>query len=205
MANTTVSVACLSQSNVYPSLIEIIWESIVMVNRMIRFAQRLSREEDVELILPIVLSVHRTTAPLSLMLRGALLALVLLFLIPTGCAPHRESARRPDKQGINASAVYVLENSSSTGGSLKLAMKQVSHPDALVVLRMDQPAEALLATLREIQNLSNHPIVAMTEYDGWFWFATDVARESDTKTIRTLIKGYAIKKGGRSVFSWSVW
>jgi hypothetical protein len=45
----------------------------------------------------------------------------------------------------------------------------------------------------------------MAESEGWFFYATSVARDKDTDEPVYMISGYAIKRDGRRVIKWSVW
>jgi hypothetical protein len=51
----------------------------------------------------------------------------------------------------------------------------------------------------------DRPILAMAEADGWFFYATSVARDGQTGVPVYMISGYAVKRDGRHVVGFSVW
>jgi hypothetical protein len=59
-----------------------------------------------------------------------------------------------------------------------------THTDAVATL------EAGLSVVRPV---ADAPLLWATEYEGWFFYGA------------TPVSGFAIKKGGRDVVSWSVW
>lgn len=101
--------------------------------------------------------------------------------------------------------VSVLSDPASTRGSLDAALAHLSHGNAPVVLKMPSPVQSSAQVLPELQRIGERPIVAMTEYKNWLWFATDVARDAQTGAVRVFIGGYAVHKGSRDVLKWGVW
>jgi hypothetical protein len=70
---------------------------------------------------------------------------------------------------------------------------------------MAKPVKAATDAWSELGKMGGRPIVAVTEYRDWIWYATDVARDPGTQEVRMFIAGYAIRKGGNAVMKWSVW
>jgi hypothetical protein len=125
----------------------------------------------------------------------------------TGCQrPGGDSSvRNAGGNKAAMSGVAFLKDPSPTRGSLSVALAQVSRPDPAAVLRTTIPVQAATDVLPEIQKVDGRPIVAVTEFQGWLWFATDVARNSETQAVGMFIAGYAVRKGGNVVVKWSVW
>jgi hypothetical protein len=128
-----------------------------------------------------------------------LLVVSISLLLAVGCTTH------PNLTSSQSSEVVVFEDASHTGNTLDMALGQVTGADTVAEFKIRKPAALLPQVLSEVQSAADRPIVAATEYAGWFWFATDVARDSETKKVRTFLRGYAIQKNSRSVMKWSVW
>ena len=99
----------------------------------------------------------------------------------------------------------MVKDPSTTAGSLEAALPQLGRASTPVLLKTRRPVVSAVQALPGIQKSANRPIIAVTEYKDWYWFATDVSWDSETKTIRVFIGGYAVQKGGRMVLKWSVW
>jgi hypothetical protein len=104
-----------------------------------------------------------------------------------------------------ATCIVVVQDPSTTSGSLAVALEQVRRASASSVLRTRHPVVSVIGALPEVQKVTDRPIVAVTEYKGWFWFATDVVRDSETQAIQTFISGYAVQRDGTVVSQWSIW
>src|SRR4030095_3725431 len=112
-----------------------------------------------------------------------------------GCATTNDDARAQGGVAqLNVHAVTVLRDPSSTSGSLVLALEQVSRQEAAVFGRMAKPVKAATDAWSELGKMGGRPIVAVTEYRDWIWYATDVARDPGTQEVRMFIAGYAIRK-----------
>jgi hypothetical protein len=85
------------------------------------------------------------------------------------------------------------------------ALKQVTTASPDLGIKIPVPVASLWRGLTYAQKAANRPILAMSESNGWFFYATSVARDDKTGEPRFLISGYAIKRGGRRVIHWSVW
>jgi hypothetical protein len=59
--------------------------------------------------------------------------------------------------------------------------------------------------LRDVRVTSQNPIVAVTDQDGWFFYATSVATDAATHQPAQFISGYAIRHGSRQIVYWSTW
>jgi hypothetical protein len=58
--------------------------------------------------------------------------------------------------------------------------------------------------LPHVRKVADYPILAATEAQGYYLYATVVVPDEKGQP-RGFISGYAIKKGGREIISWSVW
>src|SRR5690349_12480852 len=135
--------------------------------------------------------------------RRLLLLLLLLcgLLLAVGCAS------KGDRGISNVEAVQrvdMVRNPVSTLASLRLALEQVERTTAPVQGRTAKLVRTVSEGVSELGRFVDHPILAAAEYHGWFWYATDVARDSETKEVKMFIAGYAIRKGGDAVIQWSV-
>lgn len=77
-----------------------------------------------------------------------------------------------------------------------------------VVRRIDHKVFSLgdgLPDVRAVSSFPNSPVVAITEQNGWFFYATSMATSSEVDKPPQFISGYAIKRGTREIFYWSVW
>ena len=123
---------------------------------------------------------------------------VLLIVAFTGCATHKPKtvALAPIQ-----SQVEELPDSSITRASLEAVLPQFSRgaPPAMISL---QPAYSMHQALPNVQKLSRKPVVAMTKYGNWYWYATDVERNPDTQAIQNFLSGYAVQKGGYLAWKW---
>jgi hypothetical protein len=131
-----------------------------------------------------------------------------LFMLLTGlagCASPQEPINIRTHPRTKTSEVVVIKDPSPMIGAFGLALRQVSNASAPIVLRTRRPIVSATGALPEIQKVADLPILAVTEYKGWFWFATAVSRDSETDEIRTFISGYAVPRGGTGVSKWSVW
>jgi hypothetical protein len=128
--------------------------------------------------------------------------LIVLLAILAGCATHNNAPTFVPPQSDD---VLVLADPGITGNSLALALNQVRRPNAPVAASLPKPATFALLTLPEVKKLAERPIIAVTEYQDWIWYATDVARDSRTQVINSLIAGYAVQKGARDLIKWGAW
>jgi hypothetical protein len=133
-------------------------------------------------------------------MRKRLITSLLIVAATAGCASHHKqytmatSAPRHD--------VAVLKDSSATSATLAAAMPQFSSGATPVLLPNRQPVNSALAAVPQIEHISNRPLLAVTEYKDWFWFATDVNRDPQTQAIRSFNGGYAVQKGGFLAWKW---
>jgi len=85
------------------------------------------------------------------------------------------------------------------------ALKQVTSVSPDFGNVVPTPIPSLEAGLACVKRTFDRPILAMAERDGWFFYATSVARDQDTDEPVYMISGYTIKRDGRRIFKWSVW
>ena len=97
--------------------------------------------------------------------------------------------------------VEELLDPSITSASFEAVLPQFSRgaPPAMISL---SPAYSMHQTLPNVQKLSRKPVVAMTHYRNWYWYATDVTRDPDTQAIQNFVGGYAVQKGGYLAWKW---
>jgi hypothetical protein len=80
------------------------------------------------------------------------------------------------------------------------------EPRPKVVAEAPAPVTSLEEGLPHAQKASKLPILAMSESEGRFYYATSVARDGYGRPRGVFNSGYAIKRGGRQViFAQSGW
>jgi len=102
------------------------------------------------------------------------------------------------------SQVYVLQNPTPMAATLSAAMPQFSRGAPPIFLKSGQAALSLSQTMLDVQQISDKPVLAMTEYRDWFWYATDVSKDMDTQDIQSFRSGYAVQKNGHLAWKWSM-
>jgi hypothetical protein len=79
-------------------------------------------------------------------------------------------------------------------------------PRPQVVAEAPAPVTSLEGGLSLAQKASKLPILAMSESETWFYYATYVGRDGYGRPRGVFNSGYAIRRGGRQViFAWSGW
>jgi hypothetical protein len=123
---------------------------------------------------------------------ASLVALTALAVVSQACTP------KPAVPVVKAEAVA----SFTTNGLLNVGKSATPMPGH----EAPKPVATLHGGLSHVQKAFKRPIVAMTETDGWFFYAT-VAFLGDAKDGEGafFISGYAMKRGSRQVVEWSVW
>jgi hypothetical protein len=89
-------------------------------------------------------------------------------------------------------------------GVVVLGMSQITSTTPVVAFDTPAPMSSLEEGLPCVQKGIDKPVLAMTEKDGWFIYATSVGRDENEKVV-LMISGYAIKRDGRKVIGWSAW
>jgi len=125
----------------------------------------------------------------------------------TGCASHgsHESDSTFVVAGGNPETlnnVTVLADPTFTAATLEVAMDQIAASKASAVGTLRTPATSAMQALPGVQKLGRRPIVAVTEYRNWLWFATDVTLDENAKAVTAFRGGYAVQKGGTKVVRW---
>lgn len=138
---------------------------------------------------------------LSLLIAGAVL------LCAAGC-------RAPSPSVRSLNNVSIVTSDPGNPVVPPLAFHQLQPGFRKVVRRTDHKVFSIGDGLPDVRAASNSPIVAATEQDGWFFYATSATSgevdKPDSAVARTtqhpqFIAGYAIKRGTREIYYWSVW
>jgi hypothetical protein len=129
-----------------------------------------------------------------------LITSLLLAAACAGCASHHKQYTMATSMPRHD--VAVLTDSSTTSSTLAAAMPQFSSGTAPILLPNRQPVNSPMAAVPELEHISNRPLLAVTEYKDWFWYATDVDRDPQTQAIRSFNGGYAVQKGGYLAWKW---
>jgi hypothetical protein len=133
------------------------------------------------------------------------LFLVLFLTAAAGCKTQRESPYIPSNvTASDLNDVIVLADPAITSPSLLKALEQFNRVLAPLVLQTRRPITSAEEALPEIRKVARPRVVAVTEFQNWFWYANDVDRDPPTKAILRLMGGYAIQKGGQNIVQWSV-
>jgi hypothetical protein len=123
-----------------------------------------------------------------------------LVIVCAGCAhprPARTVALAP-----NPVDVRMLTNPSVTSASLDAALPQFSRGAPPIFLRSERPIYTVEQGLPEVQRVAKQPLLAMTEYNGWLWYATDVTPDGNNQSGGMFRSGYAVQKGGFLAWRW---
>ncbi len=86
----------------------------------------------------------------------------------------------------------------------KLALRQLMSAPPKPAHQAPVPVTSLEGGLPHARKASMRPILAMSESQGWFIYATVVARDKNGRPVY-IISGCGIKRGGRQVRYFSVW
>jgi hypothetical protein len=147
------------------------------------------------------------------------LALVVSGILP-GCSTSGSHSLEPSHvNAMNAGkGVVVLPGSAPANKSFDIAFLQLeSAPIALMARQPVTSIKSALKILPDVQKVAVRPIVAVTEYKGWFWYGMDAyydkgkyqfitySENPEAGKIVGFIDGYAVKKGHRNVLYWSTW
>jgi hypothetical protein len=87
----------------------------------------------------------------------------------------------------------------------QFAFSQLSGGRLSVVGHTTHRVYSITDGLPDVRMTSKNPIVAATDQDGWFFFATSVATKTATDQPAQFISGYAIRRGTRQIIYWSTW
>jgi hypothetical protein len=101
--------------------------------------------------------------------------------------------------------VPVVSNQAGHTLVPPFAFSQLSAGGRSVMGKTKHRVYSISDGLPDVRMTSNNPIVAVTDQDGWFFFATSVATDAATHQPVQFISGYAIRHGGRQIVYWSTW
>src|SRR5438477_4169071 len=96
----------------------------------------------------------------------------LLVAACAGCAHHRAVPAHTIALAPNPSQVETLPDAAVTRASLAAEIPTFSR-GAPPVMISQRPAFSMEQAWPAVQRISRQPLVAMTQYGNWFWYATD--------------------------------
>jgi len=130
-------------------------------------------------------------------------ALITVLLIGgcVGCAHHSEKKSPKVALAPMDNQVEELADASPTSTSLATVLPKFSRGAAPVMISLE-PIYSMHQGLPSVQKVSKRPVIAMTKYGNFYWYATDVARNPDTQAIQDFVSGYAVQKGGYLAWKW---
>ena len=140
-------------------------------------------------------------------MRNLCIMFVSLGVIVAGCCS------RPNSRSSDVDVPVV---SSQAGHTLvpPFAFSQLSAGRLSVVGQTKHRVYSISDGLPDVRMASKNPIVAATDQDGWFFFATSVVKDVFDTSLATdattpqpveFISGYAIRHGSRQIVYWSTW
>ena len=137
----------------------------------------------------------------------SVLSLVQLLCLAaiSGCATRAKNESTFVVAGGNSemlSNVTVLADPTFTAPTLDVALDQIDRSKAPVIGNLPRAATSALQALPGVQKMSRRPVVAVTEYRNWLWFATDVTLDENARAVTAFTGGYAVQKGGKKVLKW---
>ena len=123
---------------------------------------------------------------------------VSLGVVAAGCCSRPNSS---------SSDVDVPVVRSQSGHALvpPFAFSQLSAGRLSVVGQTKHRVYSISDGLPDVRMASQNPIIAATDQDGWFFFATSVATDATTHQPAQFISGYAIRHRSRQIVYWSTW
>ncbi|HXI82919.1 MAG TPA: hypothetical protein VNL17_02375 [Verrucomicrobiae bacterium] len=83
-------------------------------------------------------------------------------------------------------------------------MEQLTAGTAKIVGETEATISSLQQGLPEVQKIYRGTVYAVTEQDGWFFYATSIAFDKNTYQPVAFISGYAIRRGDRAILEWSI-
>ena len=110
---------------------------------------------------------------------------------------------RPSAEQAPADKVPVVKNDPTDSVITDHIRKQLRR--ANVVGQAPGPVGNLRQGLAAVRQVVEEKVVAMAEADGWFYYATVLARDAQTGKPRLFVSGYAIRRDGRDVIRWDAW
>ena len=122
---------------------------------------------------------------------------LLLVAACAGCA-HQRAAPTPT---VAVAPTEEVPDTALNGASLSAILPQFSRGTPPIMISQ-HPAYSMHQALSDVQRISGSPVVAMTQYRNWFWYATDVTRDPNTQAIQDFRSGYAVQKGGYLAWKW---
>jgi hypothetical protein len=111
-----------------------------------------------------------------------------------------ESPGSPDKPPSTKSTIPVCK-----ANAVDAVFKQVTTAPPGSGFCVSQPVSSIEAGLVQVRRISDHPIIAMAETKGWFFYATSAMTEDKTGEPVLFISGFAVKRNGRHVVGFGVW
>jgi len=140
-------------------------------------------------------------------MRNLRIMVVSLAVVAAGCCSH------PNSSSSDVD-VPVLRSQGSHTLVSQFAFSQLSAGRLSVVGQTKHRVYSISDGLPDVRTTSKNPIVAATDQDGWFFFATSVAKDVFDRSLATevttsqpvqFISGYAIRYGSRQIVYWSTW
>ena len=131
-------------------------------------------------------------------MRNLCVMFVSLGVVAAGCCSRPNSI---------SSDVDVPVVSSQAGHTLvpPFAFSQLSAGRLSVKSQTRHRVYSISDGLPDVRMASQNPIIAATDQDGWFFFATSVATDATTHQPMQFISGFAIRHGSRQIVYWSTW
>ena len=133
-------------------------------------------------------------------MKQCLLTFVLVAAC-AGCAHQRAATTHTVAVAPNESQVEEVSDTAINDASLSAIMPQFSRGNPPIMISQ-QRAYSMHQALFNVQRISSSPVVAMTQYRDWYWYATDVTRNPNTQAIQDFRSGYAVQKGGYLAWKW---
>ena len=122
---------------------------------------------------------------------------VSVVVLGAGCSRH-------SKHGASAANAPVVAT-GRTPVAYETTLPQLTSKTRKIAAEATKPVSAIREGLPHVQRVSQRPILAVVEQEGWFFYATSTATDQETHQPVSFIAGYAIRKGGRQIIEWSVW
>src|SRR5262245_48101957 len=126
---------------------------------------------------------------------------ILLVAGCAGCAHHSTKKNPTVALAPMENQVEEVSDPSVASASLAAVLPQFSRGPSPAMISL-QSIYSIEKGLPNVQKLTKRPVVAMTQYRNFYWYATDVSRNPDTQAIQSFLSGYAVQRGGYLAWKW---
>jgi hypothetical protein len=102
-------------------------------------------------------------------------------------------------------AIPILKAEAVSSFDFNQLVNVVKNSRPMAGNEAPKPVTSLQDGLRHVQKAFNRPVVAMSESEGWYFYATKAMfNDQKNPTSAFFVSGYVIKRDSRQVVEWNV-